>query len=119
MKGGYFPGWTEGYVKEYLDKLESDGQRKKAAAKILFDMQMLIQTWPRPSFVTVRPLKGHEPLWELKREYQGIEYRVFFCARKDEIWWLHAIEKKGQKTPLSDLEAAAQRMNQVLSRKRG
>ena len=116
MRGGFFPGWTQGYVKEYLDSMERDGQRKKAAAKVLFDMQMVLQTWPRPTFVTVRPLKGHEPLWELKRLYQGIQYRVFFCVRKDEVWWLHMIEKKETKTPLSDLRVAAERMGTVLAK---
>jgi phage-related protein len=114
MDFGYYPGWETGYVRDYLFGLNNDGQRKKAVAKILFDVQVLADSWPRPHFVTVRPLKGHEPLWELKRDYQGIAYRVFFCVKTDKIWLLHAIEKKSDKTPISDLEVAFSRMNKIL-----
>ena len=77
---GYYPRWDSGFVLDYLDELKLDGQRKKAEARLRGDLLSLLYTWPRPIGVQVKPLKGHEPLWELKREYQGIAYRVFFCV---------------------------------------
>ena len=114
---GYYPGWDTGFVRDYLNELRDDGQRKKAAAKLDFDLHMLETTWPRPQFVTVKVMKGHEPLYELTREYQGIAYRVFFCAKGQEIWLLHAMEKKTQKTPATDLDLAYTRMQHVLTGK--
>lgn len=111
---GYYPGWNTGIVRDYLDELRDDGQRKKAAAKLDFDLHMLETTWPRPRFVTVKSMKGREPLHELVREYQGIAYRVFFCVKEREIWLLHAIEKKQRKTPSGDLSLAYDRMRNVL-----
>ncbi|MBI4370836.1 MAG: type II toxin-antitoxin system RelE/ParE family toxin [Elusimicrobia bacterium] len=112
---GYYPGWDAGAVRDYLNALRDDGQRKKAAAKLDFDLHMLETTWPRPQFVTVKSLKGHEPLYELAREYQGIAYRISFCVRGQEIWLLHAIEKKQPKTPTTDLNLAYNRMRNVLA----
>lgn len=91
---GYYPGWDHGFVFEYLEELKLDGQRKKAEARLRVDLFSLLSTWPRPLGVDVKIMRGHEPLWELIREYQGIAYRIFFCVKGEEIWLLHAIEKK-------------------------
>jgi len=112
---GYYPGWDAGDVRDYLDGLRDDGQRKKAAAKLDFDIHMLATTWPRPQYVTVKSMRGHEPLHELIREYQGIAYRIFFCVKGAEIWLLHAFEKKRRKTPAADLKLAYDRMRGVLN----
>ena len=111
---GYYPGWDSGFVLSYIDELYADGQRKKAAAKLEYDLAVLQSSWPRPVFVTVKPLKGYEPLWELKREFHGIAYRIFFCVKEEEVWLLHSIEKKSQKTPVEDLKTAFNRMQKVL-----
>src|SRR5579871_3918539 len=117
MKVGFYPGWNDGFVHEYLKKLKSDGQRKKAEAKLQLDIFTLQSHWPSTLNVTVRLLKGHEPLWELKREYQNVKYRIFFCVKEDQLWLLHAIEKKEWKTPASDLGVAYKRMLEVLKGK--
>ena len=114
---GYYPGWETGPVQDYLDRLRDDGQRKKAAAKLDFDLHVLETTWPGTYFITVKSMRGHEPLYELAREYQGIAYRIFFCAKGQELWLLHAIEKKERKTPASDLDLAYDRMRNVLNGK--
>lgn len=114
---GYYPGWGTGFVRDYLEELRDDGQREKAAAKLDFDLHMLETTWPQLQIVTVKTMKGREPLHELAREYQGIAYRVFFCVKEQEIWLLHAIEKKQRKTPAGDLKLAYDRMRNVLSGK--
>jgi phage-related protein len=112
---GYYPDWDTGFVRDYLERLWADGNRKKAAAKLDFDMHMLATTWPRPQFVTVKSMKAREPLYEIIREYHGIAYRIFFCVKGGEIWLLHAMEKKRRKTPGSDLNLAYGRMCNVLN----
>jgi phage-related protein len=116
MEVGYCPGWTDGHVREFFENLKKDGQRRKAEARLRLDILTLQAYWPARMNVTVKSLKGHEPLWELKREYQNIAYRVFFCVKGQQIWLLHAIEKKGPKTPGSDLDLAHRRMTLILAR---
>ncbi len=117
MDVGYFPNWTDGFVKDFIDELKNDGQRRKAVAKLDLDILTLQEYWPARLNVSVRPMKGHEPLWELKREYQGVAYRIFFCLKGRELWLLHAIEKKTMKTPRRDLDLAFRRMADILSGK--
>jgi phage-related protein len=114
MELGYYPGWTAGFVKDYFYDLEKDGQRRKAEAKLRLDILTLQDYWPDTLNVTVRPLKGYEPLWELKREYQNIAYRIFFCVKDRELWLLHALEKKSARTPWNDRALAYRRMTDVL-----
>src|SRR5439155_1935104 len=113
MEVWYYPECESGSVKDYFDEITKDGQRKKAEAKLRLDILTLKDNWPRTLNVTVKPLKGHEPLRELTREYQRIGYRVFFCVKGEKMWLLHAIEKKSMSTPLSDLNLAHKRMNDV------
>jgi phage-related protein len=54
-------------------------------------------------------------LWELKRLFEGVQYRIFFCANGGFVWLLHAIEKKSSKTPLDDLRLARKRMRGCMS----
>ena len=58
MLVGYYPGWDNGYVLTHIDELRIDGQRKKAAVKLEYDLEVLQMTWPRPVFVKVKSLKG-------------------------------------------------------------
>ena len=114
IKIGYYLDWDKGPVLEYFQDLSRDGQRKKAEARLRGDILILAALWPRPLGIKVKILKGHEPLWELVRQYQGIAYRIFFCVTGDKLWLLHALEKKQQKTPLADLKLAYKRMLQIL-----
>ena len=116
MRVGYYPAWERGPVKDFLDGLEKDGQRVKAAARLHLDVDKLGAFWPqwRSVNIRVKSMVGHKPLWELVREYDGMAYRIFFCVQKDQIWLLHAIEKKTQKTPQSDLDLAYNRMQSIL-----
>jgi phage-related protein len=50
-------------------------------------------------------------LWELRVSIQPGTYRVFyFYAEEDELVFLHAFQKKTQKTPLKELDLTRQRM---------
>lgn len=103
-------------MRDYLDALRKNNQ-KKAAVKLDIDIQMLEMFWPNTMNVTVRILRGWEPLWELKRLFDKIAYRVFFCIRGDELWLLSAYEKASEKTPRNELERAYRRMREVLEGK--
>jgi phage-related protein len=55
-----------------------------------------------------------DDLWELRPEYGGQEFRVFyFIVLGDTIVLLHAIKKKSQRTPKRDLDLALKRMDEV------
>jgi phage-related protein len=114
LRRQYFPHGDAGEVRVYLDSLRKDGQRKKAAVKLDIDIQTLEEFWPQTLNVTVRALKGWEPLKELKREYDKIAYRIFFCVKGEELWLLSAFEKETQETPRSELERAYKRMKTVM-----
>ena len=68
----------------------------------------------RSQQITVRPLG--DKLWELKRLYEGIQYRMFFGVWKGTVWLLHSIEKKSAKTPKDDLALARKRLKEVMAR---
>jgi len=44
---------------------------------------------------------------------KGIQYRIFFCVKRECAWLLHAIEKKSAKTPLGDIWLARKRMREI------
>lgn len=108
----YYPEGNQGPVRDYLDGLAKD--RPKAFAKLVLDLEILGAEGLRSQQITIRSLGGK--LWELKREYDGIRYRLFFGFRKSAIWLLHSIEKKSAKTPKGDLELARKRLREVITR---
>ena len=105
----YYPEGNRGPVREYLDGLVKD--RPKAFARLALDLEVLAAEGLRSQQIAVRPLGGK--LWELKREYDGIQYRLFFGVRKGAAWLLHSIEKKSAKTPKDNLELARKRLKEV------
>jgi|GEM_PF-1140103 len=117
MEIGYFAGWHHGFVRDYFERLQHDGQRRKAEVRLRLDLLTLQEYWPNTLNVDVRLLRGYEPLWEMKRPYQGMAYRIFFCVQGQRLWLLHAIEKKSDKTEISDLVVAYRRMKDVFSGK--
>lgn len=110
----YYPEGDAGEVREYLAALRRDSSRKKAAVRLEIDIQTIGTFWPETLNVTVRTLGGWEPLKELKRRYDKVAYRIFFCIRKDELWLLSSYEKGSESTPRSELEKAYRRMQDVL-----
>jgi phage-related protein len=113
----YYPDGDSGEVRDYLDSLRRSNQRKKAAVRLDIDIQTLEEFWPDTLNVTVRVLRGWEPLRELKRRFDKIAYRIFFCIKEDELWLLSAYEKESEETPKSELEKAYRRMKDVLEAK--
>ncbi|MBI4180255.1 type II toxin-antitoxin system RelE/ParE family toxin [bacterium] len=112
VKIQFSPEGESGPVFDYLDELQRDNP--KAAAKLAVDLQVLGSEGIRCRKISIAPLGGG--LWELKRLYARLEYRILFCIHEGEVWLLHAFIKKTRKTPARDLELARQRMKEVMSR---
>lgn len=108
----YYPEGERGPVKHYLDWLVEE--RPKAYIRLVVDIEILGAEGLRSKRITIRPLG--DKLWELKRNYEGVQYRVFFGAHKGVIWLVHNIEKKSAKTPKEDLNLAKKRLKEVYER---
>lgn len=108
----YYPEGNRGPVREYLSELAKE--RPKAFARVALDLEVLGAEGLRSQQITIRPLG--DKLWELKRLYDGIQYRLFFGVWKGTAWLLHSIEKKSARTPKDDLELARKRLREVRAR---
>ena len=107
----YYPDGSRGPVRDYLNNLAKE--RPKAFARLVLDLEVLGAEGLRSQQVTIRALGSK--LWELKRLYDGIQYRLLFGVREGAVWLLHSIEKKSPKTPKDDLELARKRLKEVMS----
>lgn len=108
----YYPDGHQGPVAGYLAELAKE--RPQAFAKLAIDLEVLGAEGLRSQQITVRPLG--QKLWELKRLYDGIQYRIFFGVWNGAAWLLHHLEKKSAKTPKEDLELARKRLKGVTGR---
>jgi phage-related protein len=59
----------------------------------------------------------HSELWELKIAHRTDIFRIFYFYYGDKIILLHAIRKKTDETPISDLELSEKRRNIILKNK--
>lgn len=57
--------------------------------------------------------KMQTDLWEVRSHISDGISRVFFTTRHKEMWLLHSIVKKSDKTPEPDLKLAIRRMKEV------
>ena len=98
-------------VEDYLSSLDSK-------TKALFDYS--IQQLQMLNVQAREPLVKHieGKLWELRRASSGNIHRLFyFFFTGREIVFLHAFQKKSQKTPRHEIEIAIKRMDDYVSRK--
>ena len=109
LKVIFYPHRISGPVDDFLLGLKV--RNEKAYKKLAVDLKVLAFEGLRSGYLTIRPMG--DGLWELKRLYDGIQYRIFFCVADGEAWLLHAIEKKSAKTPHSDLRLAMRRMKEI------
>ena len=58
---------------------------------------------------------GRRTHYEVRTSIDGSIYRVFFCIEGSTMVLLHALMKKTQKTPNSELEIARKRQKKVKS----
>ena len=108
----YYPEGNRGPVRDYFTELAKE--RPKAFARLGLDLEVLGAEGLRSQQITIRPLG--DKLWELKRLYDGVQYRVFFGIHRGAAWLVHSIEKKSTKTPKDDLELARKRLREVMGR---
>ena len=108
----YYPEGNRGPVRNHLAELARE--RPKAFARLALDLEVLGAAGLRSQQITIRPLG--DKLWELKRLYDGVQYRVFFGVHKGAAWLVHSIEKKSAKTPQDDLRVARKRLREAMAR---
>ena len=105
----YYPEGNRGPVRDHLTSLAKS--RPKAFARLAIDLEILGVEGLRSQKIIIRPMGNG--LWELKRLYDGTQYRIFLCVWTGAAWLLHSIEKKSAKTPREDLELARRRLKEV------
>lgn len=93
-------------VRQWLLDLNDDERRQ-----IGLDLQRVQYRWPVGMPLCKSLGKG---LWEVRTQLpSGKISRVFICFHDGDLFALHAIIKKTQKTPDTDLKLALKRMREV------
>jgi len=57
--------------------------------------------------------KVESGLWELRPEWQGVEYRLLFTSHENRFIMVHALVKKSDKLKPRDIETARRRAREV------
>lgn len=101
----------ENYYKDFFDTLDKGTQEK-----VLYGL-LLLKTQDRLPAKYVKFLK--EGLYELRIEWQGNIYRIFFCYDEGHIVILfNGFQKKTQKTPDREIDKVLKLNKEYYERKR-
>ncbi len=101
----------ENYYKDFFDTLDKGTQEK-----VLYGL-LLLKTQDRLPAKYVKFLK--EGLYELRIEWQGNIYRIFFCYDEGHIVILfNGFQKKTQKTPDREIDKALKLKKEYYERKK-
>jgi len=101
----------ENYYKDFFDSLDTGTQEK-----VLYGL-LLLKTQDRLPAKYVKPIRNG--LFELRIEWQGNIYRLFFCFDEGQIVVLfNGFQKKSQKTPESEIKQALKLKKEYYERKR-
>lgn len=95
-------------VEDFLDKLKT----KDRAKCIEYIEQLEEKGLALPANYQTK-LQGEKDLWELRPEWGGVEYRLFFTRADGTFIFVHAIKKKSEKTPKAALDTARRRVREV------
>ena len=98
------PAGTE-LVREFLRALP-----KEARVKCGEYMQRL--EWRGFPLATSHLKKLSGDIWELRPEYGGNEYRLYFGVRNGQAIYVHAVVKKQQRADADDIKLAQTRFNE-------
>lgn len=99
-------------VRAFLQGLPKEARRK--CGRYMLSLQELGLALPASR---LKKLEGQ--IWELRPEYDGIEYRLLFGHGGDAFVFVHAFIKKRQKTARADIELAQRRFNDWRTRNYG
>lgn len=91
-------------VRDYLRSLP-----KEARAKCGRYMQQF--EWRGHTLPASHLTKLAGDIWELRPEYNGIEYRLYFGIAAQSAVYVHAVVKKQQRAARSDIELAQRRFD--------
>ena len=98
-------------VQEFLDELDEDMR-----AKVTRSLILLSEQGDRLGMPLARPVAGYR-FRELRVQMSGNAVRVFhFATSGRRIVLLHGFMKKSQKTPLRELQIAANRYSEYVRR---
>ena len=112
----FYPYKTDGYVKEHLEKLRLNPQRKAVWSRLAQDIAILQAEGLRSGQIDIKPLGGiHGGLWELRRKFDKINYRIYFVIHKGIFWLIHYLEKKSQTIPQNDANLLKKRSKEAIN----
>lgn len=112
----FFPDGDSGPVREHLRGLKRSPDRKAAAARLGLDLRLLQEEGLASKQISIRRIAGIPgSVWELRRPFEGIQYRIYFYVGDGEIWLLHFLEKKSPRIPDRDLDLIRRRAKEVSS----
>lgn len=112
----FYPSGDDGPVREHLRRLKQDPHRKAAAARLGLDLRLLQEEGLASRQIDIERAVGVPgSVWELRRSFEGVRYRIYFCAARGELWLLHSLEKKTPKIPKRDLGLIRRRAKEVLA----
>ncbi|GAB6011249.1 type II toxin-antitoxin system RelE/ParE family toxin [Viscerimonas tarda] len=99
------------YFLEFISALDED-----VSLKIFYTLDIL-KTQDRISKKFVKYIRDN--VYELRTEYEGNIYRIFFCFDKGNVVILfNGFQKKTQKTPEKEINRAIQLKNEYYANKR-
>ena len=108
----YYPSLDDGPVKRSLSGLIRE--KPKAYLRLAMDLETLGFEGLSSSRLTIRALGAG--LWELKRPFDGIAYRILFGLDGRRLWLVDFYEKESRKLPLHIRDRALKRLRQVVIR---
>ena len=107
-KGGKCP------VKDFIDSLSTESK-----AKYIFIADLLEEFGIEVREPYVKSLTGKKKMHEIRIKDKANIHRVlYFAFTGRKLVLLHGFTKKGQKTPVRELDIAGKRMNEYIKRKR-
>jgi phage-related protein len=93
-------------VRKFLDKIDV-----KARAKCYSYVGLLQERGL--ALARSHLAKVEDGIWELRPEWQGVEYRLLFTSYKNQFIMVHALKKKSDKLRSRDLDIARRRAREV------
>ncbi|MDR0574716.1 MAG: type II toxin-antitoxin system RelE/ParE family toxin [Tannerella sp.] len=104
---------TSAYSNYFLDFIST---LDEGAVKKIFYALDMVKTQERVSAKFVKFIR--DGIYELRAEYEGNIYRVFFCFDEGDIVILfNGFQKKSQQTPESEIKKAIQLKNEYYASK--